>query len=597
MTETTSTPKAIASTIATLGAAAASRFPDHVAARFQVDGEWQQMTYAETGQAIEEIGLGLIALGLQPGDRVAVLAPTRVEWTQSAYGISAAGAVLVPVYPTNSARECEWVLGNSGTRAVICSDTEQVAKVESVRAQLPELEHIICIDDASGELTLDELRGRGRDGDRSELAARREAVTGDDLFEIIYTSGTTGPPKGSMITHTNAIAVAEMVEEIGALNGEEVAYLYLPLAHVYAQTVMLAGIDLGIAVIYHGGDTTQIVAEIMATHPTYIPSVPRVFEKLYTVAMKMRAAGTPEDQERFDQAVEVGVAVRQMRERGEEVPAELQAGFERADENLYARVRTLFGDHVTQAVSAAAPIATEILRFFYACGVPVMEGWGMTETTAMGTVGTLEHYRFGTVGRAMPGVELKIADDGEVLIRGRNIFKGYWKNQEATDEVLIDGWLHTGDLGSLDEAGYLSITGRKKEIIITAGGKNLSPANLENDLKQSPFVSQAVMHGDRRPYPIVLITLDPEEIVPWAKERGLPEDISTLARAPEVKELVQGIVDGVNEHYASVEQVKRFAILGRELSIDDGELTPTLKIKRSVVNERYSDVIDDLYGA
>jgi long-chain acyl-CoA synthetase len=260
-------------------------------------------------------------------------------------------------------------------------------------------------------------------------------------------------------------------------------------------------------------------------------------------------------------------------------------------------VRELFGGRIRQAVTGAAPIAAEILEFFYAAGVPVMEGWGMTETTAVGTVATLDHFKFGTVGRAMPGVELRIAEeDQEILMRGPNVFREYWRNPEATADTLIDAWLHTGDVGELDDEGYLKITGRKKDIIITAGGKNLTPANLENDLKQSRFISQAVMYGDRRPYPVALITLDAEEIAPWAREQGLPEDIPSLANSDEVQKLIQKELDRANSNYAQVEQVKKFTILDHDLSVDSGELTPTLKVKRNVINERYQDLFGSMYG-
>jgi long-chain acyl-CoA synthetase len=286
-----------------------------------------------------------------------------------------------------------------------------------------------------------------------------------------------------------------------------------------------------------------------------------------------------------------------MRHNGQDVPDELKGAYDRAEEALYSKVRGLFGNSLTKAVSGAAPISKEILQFFYACGVPVLEGWGMTETTAVGAVNTLEHLRFGTVGRAMPGVEFKIAEDGEILTRGPNVFREYWRNPEATKETFTeDGWLMTGDLGSLDEDGYLSITGRKKDIIITAGGKNLTPSNIENDLKQCRYISQAVMYGDRRPYPVALITLDPEEIIPWAQQKGLPEDMAELVQTDEVREMVQGELDRANANYARVEQVKKFALLDHDLTQETGELTPTLKLKRNVVNERYQDLFDSLYN-
>jgi long-chain acyl-CoA synthetase len=598
MPETTPTRRAIAETVGALPSSAAGRFGDRLAARHKVDGEWREMTYAETLGAIEEIALGLAALGIEPGDRVGVLSDTRVEWTLSSYGISAAGGVVVPVYPTNSPRECEWVLGDSGSRAVICEDATQVEKISAVRGALDALEHVISIEaGGGGDLTLDQLRDRGSGTDRADLARRQETVAREDPYTIIYTSGTTGPPKGVVLTHRNAISVCEIVEELAFIAEGERTYLFLPLAHAFALTAMLASFDQGTAIVYYGEDSKQILAELIETRPTYLPSVPRIFEKLYTAAMKMRDAGSDEDRERFDGAVKLGVEVRLREHRGDEVPASMREAFDQAEERLYSRVRGLFGGNINQAVTGAAPIAAEILKFFYACGVPVLEGWGMTETTALGTVNTLDHFKFGTVGKALPGVEVKIAEaDSEILLRGPNLFPEYWGNPEATAETLVDGWLHTGDVGSIDDEGFLSITGRKKDIIITAGGKNLTPSNLENDLQQSRFISQAMMHGDRRPYPVALITLDEEEIVPWASEQGLPAELAELAATDEVRQLVQDELDRVNSNYASVEQIKKFAILERELSIEDGELTPTLKVKRAVVNERYAELLDSLYA-
>jgi long-chain acyl-CoA synthetase len=440
--------------------------------------------------------------------------------------------------------------------------------------------------------TTDDLRERNRDGDRAELERRCEAVSPEDPYTIIYTSGTTGRPKGVVLSHGNCASVGAMVEEIEFINEGELTYLYLPLAHAFALTVQLASFDVGSGIVYFGGDPQQIVPELMQVKATYMPSVPRIFEKIYALAQSMA-----EDPEQLKNAVELGVKVQSMRQRGEEIPEELTAPYERAEEALYGKVRGLFGNSLTKAVSGAAPISKEILQFFYACGVPVLEGWGMTETTAVGSVNTLENLKFGTVGRAMPGVEFKIAEDGEILTKGPNVFREYWRNPEATKDTFTDdGWLMTGDLGSLDEDGYLSITGRKKDIIITAGGKNLTPSNIENDLKQCRYISQAVMYGDRRPYPVALVTLDPEEIIPWAKQHDLPEDIKELVQTDEVRELVQKELDRANANYARVEQVKKFALLDHDLTQESGELTPTLKLKRGVVNERYEDVFEALYN-
>ena len=579
-------------TISRAAASAAERFGAETAVKYKHDGEWDVRSFAEVGEIVDELALGLVGLGVEPGDRVSLLANTRPEWTYASLAISRVGAVVVPIYPTNSPEECEWVAGNSESRVVICEDAEQVAKIEQVRGNLGRLEHIVAIDSGSGHVTVDELRERGRDGDRGELERRCEAVSPEDPYTIIYTSGTTGPPKGVVLSHANCSSVGWMVEEIHFINEGDVSYLYLPLAHAFALTVQLASFDVGTGIVYWGGDPLQIIPELMEVKATYVPSVPRIFEKIYALALSMA-----ESEEQLLGAVDVGVKVRQMRARGEQVPEELSAAFDRAEEALYGKVRPLFGGKLDKAVSGAAPISAEILKFFYACGVPVLEGWGMTETTACGVVNTLDALKFGTVGHAMPGVELKIAEDGEILIKGPNVFREYWRNPEATrDTFTDDGWLLTGDLGTLDDDGFLSITGRKKDIIITAGGKNLAPSNIENDLKQSRWVSQAVMYGDRRPYPVALITLDPEEIGPWARERGLPEDMASLVDADEVRQLVQEVLDRANAKYAKVEQIKKFALLDHDLTQEAGDLTPTLKLKRNVVNEKYADVFEDLYG-
>jgi long-chain acyl-CoA synthetase len=571
-------------TIARAAANAADRFAERVAVRSKHGEQWQDRTFAEVSEIVDEIAFGLIDLGLEPGDRVSLLCNTRPEWTYSSLAISRAGGVVVPVYPTNSPDECAWVIGNSDSRIVICEDADQVAKIEQVRDRLEHLEHVVVIEDG-----LDQLR---KNGDRNELERRCEAVSPEDPYTIIYTSGTTGRPKGVVLSHGNCASVGVMVEEIDFITEGELTYLYLPLAHAFALTVQLASFDVGSGIVYFGGDPQQIVPELMQVKATYMPSVPRIFEKIYALAQSMA-----EDPEQLKNAVELGVKANRMRQQGEDLPDELKPAYDKAEEALYGKVRGLFGNSLTKAVSGAAPIAKEILEFFYACGVPVLEGWGMTETTAVGAVNTLENLRFGTVGRAMPGVEFKIAEDGEILTKGPNVFREYWRNPEATQETFTeDGWLMTGDLGSLDEDGYLSITGRKKDIIITAGGKNLTPANIENDLKQCRYISQAVMYGDRRPYPVALITLDPEEIGPWASERGLPSDMAELVQTDEVRELVQSELDRANANYARVEQVKKFALLDHDLSQESGELTPTLKLKRNVVNERYQDVFESLYN-
>jgi long-chain acyl-CoA synthetase len=594
--ETASAPLTTGShTIADMLPRAVELFGNRVAQKHKVDGEWRDVTFAEVNEIVSEIGRGLIDLGLEPGERVSVLCTTRVEWTWCSLAISAAGAVVVPIYPTNSPEECAWVAGNSESVVVVCEDASQLAKIDAVRDQLPALRSIVVIEgpvEAEATVALDEVRARGRARERAELDARIVGVARSDPYTFIYTSGTTGPPKGCVLTHGNYRAVLDMVAERGIVSDpDDLIYLFLPLAHAFGLLLMLVGVDRGVAIAYWGRDTTKIIPELSEVRPTYLPSVPRIFEKLYTFVTSQA------DPELVAQATQIGLKIRELEAAGQEIPDDLRAAYHQADERLFKSARAAFGGRLREAVTGAAPIAKEILEFFYAAGVPVMEGYGMTETSTTATGMRPGEHRFGSVGRAHPGVEIRIADDGEILLKGANIFEGYYKNDDASFGAVVDGWLQTGDVGRLDEDGFLFITGRKKDIIITAGGKNLTPANLENDLKQTRFVSQAVMHGDRRPFPTMLITLDEEEIVPWAQGEGIEDtSISSLARHPDVIGLIQGELDRANARYGPVEQVKKFFILDHDLSQETGELTPTLKVKRNVVQEKYAERFDDLYG-
>ncbi|MEA2332945.1 MAG: long-chain acyl-CoA synthetase [Thermoleophilaceae bacterium] len=584
-------------TIADLLPLAVQKYGDAPAQRFKVGDEWHDVSYNELGDTVREVALGLIDLGIEPGEKISILAHTRPEWTHACFGILTTGASLVTIYQTNSPEECQYVLAHSDSRAVFVEDAEQLAKIRAIEGDCPELKHVIVLDpgdaDVGDAITLEALRERGRGRDAAEWKERYEAVTPDDICLYIYTSGTTGPPKGCLLSHANYRAITDAVVEDSVLEGGDCSYLFLPLAHAFAILIQFASFELGVTLAYWSRDPKMIIADIAQVSPSFFPSVPRMFEKIYTLA----TSNIP-DKEGLRKAVEVGVKVRMMREAGEEVPEQLQQAFDASEEQLFKNVRGLFGTRMRECVTGAAPIASEILEFFFACGVPVMEGYGMTETSTSASVNRTEgnQFRFGSVGKPQPGVEVKIGEDGEVLIKGPNIFKGYYKNAEATEEALENGWLHTGDLGRLDEDGFLYITGRKKDIIITAGGKNITPANLENGLKQTRWISQAVVIGDRRPYLVALITLDPEEAPALAEQLGLQDaSLPAMARDARVRAEVQRALDDVNSHVGPVEQIKRFEILDHDLSQETGELTPTLKVKRNVVHEKYADLVDRIY--
>jgi len=586
-------------TIADLLPLAVEKYGDAPAQRFKEGEEWKDLSYRELGEAVREVALGLVDLGVEPGEKISILAHTRPEWTDACFGILTAGATLVTIYQTNSPEECQYVLHHSDSRAVFVEDAEQLAKIRAIEADCPELRHVIVMEpgeaDLGEALTLEQLRERGRAREAAEWKQRYEAIAPDDMCLYIYTSGTTGPPKGCLLTHANYRAITDSVVEQSVLEKGDSSYLFLPLAHAFAILIQFATFELGAALAYWSRDPKMIIADIAQVSPSFFPSVPRMFEKIYTLA-----TSNIEDKDQLRQAVQVGVKVRMMREAGEEVPEQLQQGFDQAEEKLFKNVRGLFGGKMRECVTGAAPIAPEILEFFFACGVPVMEGYGMTETSTSASVNRTENneFRFGSVGKPQPRVEVKIADDGEVLIKGPNIFQGYYKNEEATEGALENGWLHTGDLGRLDDDGFLYITGRKKDIIITAGGKNITPANLENGLKQSRWISQAVVVGDRRPYLVALITLDPEEAPALAEQLGLDNaELPALAQDEQVRAEVQKAVDDVNSHVGPVEQIKRFEILDHDLSQETGELTPTLKVKRNVVHEKYADVVERIYEA
>lgn len=559
-------------------------------------GQWRSKTFTEVGEEVRKLALGLIDLGITKGDRVSILGNTRPEWTYFDFAALTIGAVVVPIYQTNSPEECRHVLTDAEAIAVIVEDDEQLDKVRAIHGDCPDLVHVIRMTGSGGgAITAAELAERGAGRDQSEWEVIRQAITPDDLCTVIYTSGTTGAPKGCMISHRNYRAMLEMVKEVRLLeDSDAVTYLFLPLAHSFALLIQLVILEMGGTLAYWERDPTKIIDNVGELRPENFPSVPRIFEKVHAAAMSGAAEASGIKKGIFEWALAVGADWQTAVREGRPGPV-LRLKHALADRLVLAKIRDVFGGNIQVAVSGAAPINPEILRFFDAAGILVLEGWGMTETSTASTICLPGAFRFGTVGRAFPGVELTIASDGEILVRGANVFQGYYGDQAATDEVLIDGWLHTGDVGELDDEGFLAITGRKKDIIITAGGKNITPSNIEAEVRNHPLVSECVLIGDRRPYLVALITLDAEEAVKFARGRELPSDPVVLAGEERIREAIQEHVDAVNSQFSRVEQIKRFTILERDFTIDGGQLTPSLKVKRNVVSDQYASEADALY--
>jgi long-chain acyl-CoA synthetase len=584
-------------TLADLLPRAAKLYGSAPAIQFKDGDAWVKRSFLEVEETVRTLALGLVDLGVAKGDKVSILGNTRPEWTYFDFAALSIGATVVPIYQTNSPEECQYVLENSDAKVVVVEDDEQIEKIRKVRDNLPKLESVVRMTGASDDaVSFDDLAARGASRDAAEWEQRWSAVTPADICTFIYTSGTTGPPKGCVISHGNYRAMLDMVNENSVIEGEDVTYLYLPLAHSFALLIQLGSFDLGATIAYWERDPLKIMPNMAEVKPTYFPSVPRIFEKIYTTATSTMEKEGGLKKAIFDWAIRVGGKMREAERSGRKPGFLLRKQYEFADKKVLSKIRGLFGGQLRLAVSGAAPINPDILRFFDAAGVLVLEGWGMTETSTAATISTPEDFKIGTIGKPFPGCEVRIAEDGEILVKGPNVFQGYYKNEEATRETIVDGWLHTGDLGSIDADGFITITGRKKDIIITAGGKNITPANLENEIKQHPLVSQCVVVGDRRPYLVALVTLDPEEAAAYAKEHGLSDDPAQLAANGDVRAAIEAHLAKINEKFARVEQVKKIAILPQDLSQENGELTPTLKVKRAVVADKHQGEIEKLYA-
>jgi long-chain acyl-CoA synthetase len=559
------------------------------ALRFRgADGSWTGITYAELDHRAERLARGLMANGITHGDRVALISDSRPEWTLCDIALARVGAVSVPLYHVSTAAECEYVVRHSGARMLIVETSEHLAIGEALQRESPELTEIVAIESelAGDHMTLATLAELG---EQFQQAGRPLAeIAPDDLFTIIYTSGTTGPPKGCMHTHATYVAAMQMTAAIGAIVESDLSYLYLPLAHVFGREVQSLTLAVGGCLAFFGGDRKNVMEELSQIRPTFFASVPRLYEKIYTLARAELERGGQE------------LSCAQLRQllgarlEGRAVAAGLEGG-------ACQTVREFFGGCLREAWSGAAPIASDVLEFLFACGVPIYEGYGLTETAAACTLGTRGSVRLGAVGRALPGFKM-LAVDQEVRLCGPSLFTGYYRDPQASSAVLDGGWFRTGDLGAIDDDGFLTITGRLKDVIITAGGKNIAPAPLENEVRRSPYVEEIVVVGDRRPYLTALVVPDLAAVQEQFSHPSIVTESIGCGRAQALNvdrlahNLIEGVIAKTNESRPRWAQVRSFSLLPVALSQESGELTPTGKVRRGVVAERHRRVIDAMYG-
>ncbi|MFJ7056270.1 AMP-dependent synthetase/ligase [Streptomyces microflavus] len=598
--------------------------PDGEAYRYPVPSasgegpdDWKSLSWGQAAERVYAIAAGLIALGVQPEERVALSSATRVEWILIDLGVMCAGAATTTVYPSTNAEESAFILADSESRILIAEDAEQLAKARERRAELPDLAHVIVIDPAGVEpaegdpegwiITLADLEARGNEllaKTPDAVTERVSAITADQLATLIYTSGTTGRPKGVRLPHDNWSYMAKATVSTGLINADDVQYLWLPLAHVFGKVLTSGQIEVG-HVTAVDGRIDKIIENLPVVQPTYMAAVPRIFEKVYNgVASKARAGGGAK-YKIFLWAAGVAreyakVSQDNFRRTGKaSVPFALGAKHKVADALVYSKIREAFGGRLRACVSGSAALAPDIGYFFAGAGVHILEGYGLTETSAASFVNPGEAYRTGTVGKPLPGTEVRIADDGEILLRGPGVMEGYHKLPDKTEEVLeSDGWIHTGDIGELSADGYLRITDRKKDLIKTSGGKYVAPAEVEGQFKAvCPFVSNILVHGADRNFCTALIALDGPTILNWAAENGLEgKSYADVVAAPQTVELIGGYVKRLNEGLQRWQTIKKFRLLPRDLDVEHGELTPSLKLKRPVVEREYQGLIDEMYA-
>jgi long-chain acyl-CoA synthetase len=555
------------------------------------ESAWEDVTAAEFLAEVTAVAKGLVAAGIEVGDRVALISKTRYEWTLFDYAIWFAGAVTVPIYETSSAEQVHWILSDSGARAVVAETPDHLARVREIRRDLDDLNHVWSITDNA----VDTLSRLGGDISDDELEKRRTTATPLDLATLIYTSGTTGRPKGCMLTHGNFMfELGVAVDELEKLFLEQKAatLLFLPLAHVFARIIQVGCIKSRTR-LGHSADIKQLLPDLAEFKPTFILAVPRVFEKVFnTASQRATADGRGKI---FDAAAETAIAYSRGIERGR-IPVRVRAKHAVFDRLVYGKLRTALGGECEYAVSGGAPLGERLGHFYRGIGLVVLEGYGLTETTAALSANLPEATKIGTVGRPLPGTAVRVADDGELLFRGGQVMVGYWRNEAATDEVMArDGWFHTGDLGEVDDEGFVRITGRKKEILVTAGGKNVAPAVLEDRLRGHSLVDQCIVVGDGQPFIAALVTIDRDSLPLWAEQHGKSGSITDLVDDADLRAEIEAAVDDANKAVSKAESIRKFTILSDEWTEEGGQLTPSLKLKRNVVMRELKDEVAALY--
>jgi len=580
--------------------------PDREALRYPVGEDWRSMTWRQAGERVKAMAAGLIALGLTREQRVGILSNTRYEWLLCDLGILCAGGATTTVYPSSTAEDCAFILSDSDTRYVFAEDASQVAKLRAHKAEMPTLTKIILIEGAADAkdgdwvMTLADLEAKGaellaKDGKSVETVVA--GIKGTELATLIYTSGTTGKPKGVRLLHECWAYTADAMLATSLMSSDDVQYLWLPMSHSFGKVLMGGWLITG-SVTAVDGRIPKIIENLAVVRPTFMAAVPRIFEKVYNKVLEGVKAGSATKQKIFHWALGVGKQVSKLRQEGKEPSGLLALKLKIADKLVFSKLKARFGGRVRYFVSGSAPLSRDIAEFFHAAGILILEGYGLTESSAASFVNRPAKYAFGSVGVPMPGTDLKLApEDSEILMRSPGIMNGYHNLAEATKEALTeDGWLRTGDIGEVDANGFLRITDRKKDLIKTSGGKYIAPQAIEGKLKATcPYLSQVIVHGDKRNFVTALITLDEESITKWAKENGVNGSYSEIVKAPQTKTMLEPYFAEVNKTLAKYESVKKFEVLPKDLSIDAGELTPSLKVKRKVVEKAYAGLLDGMY--